>query len=76
MMRRSYLRLLMPESVIQKVEILAEIDREEDIIKVKNRNREIYDWENEEYNVNEHVINQEMSPYPDIAGKFPRIDLE
>ena len=42
----------MPKS-IQKVEKLADRDKAESGINFKERNKEIYDWENEDYNINE-----------------------
>ena len=54
--RRSYTRLPMPDSIIQKVEKLAERDSVENSINFKNRRKEIYDWENEECNIDDDRV--------------------
>ena len=47
--RRSYTRLPMPDSVIKKVEKLADRDKAKNGVSFKHRKKEIFDWENEEY---------------------------
>ena len=66
----------MPKSVIKKVEKLAGRVKAEPDINIKNRNREIYDWENEEYTIDEKTTVQEVAPYPEIAAKFPGIKVK
>ena len=66
----------MPKSIIQKVEKLADRDNTESGINFKDRNKEIYDWENEDYGVNEESTVQEIAPYPEIAAEFPGIEIE
>ena len=55
---------------------LAKRDRAEYGINFKNRNREIHDWKNEEYTIDEETIVQEVAPYPEKAAEFPGIEIE
>ena len=66
----------MPESVIKKVEKLAERDKAKPGIYLKNRNREIYGWENEEYTIEEETTVQKVAPFTEIAAEFPGIEVE
>ena len=66
----------MPKSVIQKVEKLAERDKVELGKNFIDRNKEIYDWKNEEYTIDEDTTVQEVAPYPEIAAEFPGIEVE
>ena len=43
----------MPESIIQKVDTLADRDKAESGINFKDRKKEIFDLDNEDYNVND-----------------------
>jgi len=63
----------MPESIIQKVETLADRDKAESGINFKDRKKEICDWENDDYNVNDESTAQEIAPYPEITTEFPVI---
>ena len=47
---RSYTQLPMPNSVMKKVEKLANRDKAKDGVNFKNRKKELFDWENEECN--------------------------
>ena len=47
MVRKNYTRLSMPNSIIKKVEELTDRDRVEKGLNFKNRQKEIFSWDNE-----------------------------
>ena len=66
----------MPESIIRKVEELAEKEKVDIGLHFRNRHQEMFEWENEEYDNNQNESESEVAPYPDIAAELPGIELE
>ena len=65
----------MPDSIINKVEKFANRDRAKNRINFKNRHKEIFDLENNEYNVTQVGLEQDASQYPDWAAEFHGIEM-
>ena len=73
--RKSFTRLPMPEFLIKKVGKLAKWDRADNVIVFGNGRKEIYDWENEEYNIDEDRREWDTCPYPEITAEFSGVEL-
>ena len=62
----------MPDSIIRMVKELAEKEKVESGLHFRNRQKEMFDWENEEYDNTQIEPEREAAPYLDIAAEFFR----
>ena len=74
--RRNYTRLPIPDSIIKKIEESAKRERVQKCLHFRNRQREMFEWENKNYNDDQNEQEEEMSPYPDIEAELPGVELE
>ena len=66
----------MPNLVIRKIEELSEKEKVENGLHFRNRQKEMFDWENEEYENTQAEPEREVAFYLDTAAKLPGIELE
>ena len=74
---RNYTKLPMSDSAIKKINLLADRDKAEAKVLFRNRNKEWFIFENEEYDpMPEERKENDTKIYPDILAEFPGPELE
>jgi hypothetical protein len=75
--RRTFKVLQMPERVIKRVIKMGKKSRQSrsaDTLEFLNRHKEKYDWDNEELEIEEGLVEDE--PHPDLLAEIPGVILE